>query len=413
MPLITNTDKPSAAVSVFLWLMSFEIHLETAMENNHFDCIVIGFGGVGSAALRYAALNGWKVIGIDRFGPAHNHGSSHGQTRVIRKSYFEHPNYVPLLQDAYKMWDELNKRHRTAPEIKELLTQCGVLQIGPAGGSVVSGVLNSAKEHNISVEQFSAEDVHKRLPIINVPEGHVGVFEPDGGFLRVELCVAAMIKQALAAGATIKSGVCIDRWNVDDSGVVRVQSEQGSWSADRMIVCAGAWTSDVLGNLNLPLKLLAKQQHWYQLDRVEQKLVNQFPCFLFEQDDGACFYGTPELDTLGMKVCEHSGGLPIESPHQLDQSIDSEQQARVEGFLDQHFHFTKKRLVHHSMCMYTMTPASHFILDIHPDHSQIAYAAGLSGHGFKFAPVLGKRLVDMLDGEVDPRFDFLRNPKSA
>lgn len=383
------------------------------MEHNHFDCIVIGFGGVGSAALRYAALNGWKVLGIDRFGPAHNRGSSHGQTRVIRKSYFEHPNYVPLLQDAYGMWDELNKRHRTAPEVKELLTQCGVLQVGPADGTVVNGVLNSAQEHGLKVEQFSADDVHKRLPILKVPEGHVGVFEPGGGFLRVELCVAAMIKQALAAGATIESGVCIDQWSVDATGAVHVKSEQGSWSADRMIVCAGAWTNEILGDVRLPLKLLAKQQHWYQLDRVEQKLVNQFPCFLFEQNDGSCFYGTPELDTLGMKVCEHSGGQPINSPGQLDQSIDPDQQARVEAYLDQHFHFTKKRLVHHSMCMYTMTPSEHFILDTHPDHSQIAYAAGLSGHGFKFAPVLGKRLVDMLSGKQDARFDFLRKPKPA
>jgi len=119
------------------------------MEHNHFDCIVIGFGGVGSAAMRYAALNGWKVLGIDRFGPAHNRGSSHGQTRVIRKSYFEHPNYVPLLQEAYERWDELNKRHRTAPEVKELLTQCGVLQVGPGDGTVVNGVLKSAQEHGV------------------------------------------------------------------------------------------------------------------------------------------------------------------------------------------------------------------------------------------------------------------------
>jgi monomeric sarcosine oxidase len=383
------------------------------MEDHHFDCIVVGFGGVGSAALRYAALNGWKVLGIDRFGPAHNRGSSHGQTRVFRKSYFEHPDYVPLLKDAYPMWDELNKRHRTAPEVKELLTQCGVLQIGPADGSVINGTLDSARQYDLKIEQFSADAIHKRLPILKVPQGHVGVFEPDGGFLRVELCVAAMIKQALAAGAQIESGVCIDQWNVDNSATVHVTSQQGSWSADRMIVCAGAWTNEILGDLGLPLKLLAKQQHWYQLDRVDQKLVNEFPCVLFEQDDGSCFYGTPELDTLGMKVCEHSGGQPIDAAGQLNQSIDHEQESRVEGFLDQHFHFTKKRLVHHSMCMYTMTPSENFILDTHPDYSQIAYAAGLSGHGFKFAPVLGKRLVDMLDGKSDARFDFLLAPSAA
>ncbi len=381
------------------------------MEQNHFDCIVVGFGGVGSAAMRYAALHGWNVLGIDRFGPANNRGSSHGQTRVIRKSYFEHPDYVPLLQDAYECWDELNKRHRTAPEVKELLTQCGVLQVGPEDGTVVRGVLNSAGQHGLAVERFTSDEIHRRLPILNVPDGHVGVFEPEGGFLRVELCVAAMIKQALANGATMKSGVQVNAWQVDDHGTVHLQSNQGSWSADRMIVCAGPWTGQLLEGVDLGLTLLAKQQHWYQLDRVEQKRVNQFPCFLFEQSDGACFYGSPELDTLGMKVCEHTGGRPLESADQLDRGIDPDQQTRVETFLKQHFHFTKQRLVHHSMCMYTMSPEERFILDHHPDHQQIVFAAGLSGHGFKFAPVLGRRLVQMLDGTPDPKFDFLRTPK--
>ena len=378
------------------------------MNESHFDCIVVGFGGVGSAALRYAAQKGWRVLGIDRYGPANNQGSSHGQTRVIRKSYFEHPDYVPLLLDSYERWDELNKRHRTSPEIKELKTDSGVLQIGPENGVVVSGVLDSAAKNGLTIERFTADEIHRRLPILNVPQNHVGVYEPDGGFLRVELCVAAFIKQAIVAGAELRSNVSVTSWHVDDRGVVHVQTDEGNFSADRMIVTAGPWAAQLLGDLNLPLKLLAKQQHWYQLDRVEQKLLNQFPCVLMEQDNEEVFYATPELDTLGMKVCQHSGGRPLDSADALSRDLDVVQQQHVEDFLKRYFHFSKMRMVHHSMCMYTMAPEQKFIVDVHPQHSNVAYAAGLSGHGFKFAPSIGHRLVEMLEGTADERFDFLK-----
>lgn len=377
-------------------------------SDNHFDCIVIGFGGMGSAALRFAALSGRKVLGIDQHGPAHTHGSSHGQTRVIRKSYFEHPDYVPLLVESYDLWDELNRRHRTNPETKELLTRCGVLQVGPADGQVLTGVLASAKAHDLKVEQFTREQITRRLPILKVPQHHQGVFEPEGGFLRVEICVAAFLKQAIVHGAQLMSNTTLQLIDGGD-GRLRAQTSRGEFTADQMIVTAGPRSQSVLPQLNLPLKVLAKQQHWYQIDRVDQKLVNEFPCVFFEHDDGSCFYATPELDTLGMKVCEHTGGDVVDDLSQFSGDLSDSQKARVDDFLSDHFHFTKSRLVHHSMCKYTMTPDSHFIVDRHPVHSQLVYAAGFSGHGFKFAPAIGKRLVGMLDGETDSRFDFLKS----
>ena len=379
-----------------------------SQSKQHFDCIVIGFGGMGSAAMRYAAMTGRSVLGIDQHGPAHTHGSSHGQTRVIRKSYFEHPDYVPLLLESYELWDELNRRHRTNPETKELLTQCGILQIGLPDGEVVTGVLASAAAHDLKVEQFSRAQISRRLPILNVPDGHEGVFEPDGGFLRVELCVAAYLKQAMVHGAEVMSNTTVASVDPGDGAHLRVHTSEGTFTADQVIVTAGAWSNQLLPGLNLPLKVLAKQQHWYQIDRVDNKLINEFPCTFFEHEDGSSFYVTPELDTLGMKVCEHSGGEAVSDLSQFSNELSETQKSRTDEFLKASFHFTKSRLVHHSMCKYTMTPDSHFIVDRHPDIPQLVFAAGFSGHGFKCAPVIGKRLVAMLDGEEDPRFEFLK-----
>ena len=161
-----------------------------------YDLIVIGFGGVGSATMYQAAKKGWKVLGIDQFGPSHNKGSSHGQTRIIRKAYFEHPNYVPLAKEAFERWDELNDRHRTRPDIKQLLEPAGVLQIGHPNSEVIVGVQKAAAEHGLKLEQFSPDQIHQRLPILNISPDHIGLFEPEAGFLRVEQCVAAHLAQA-------------------------------------------------------------------------------------------------------------------------------------------------------------------------------------------------------------------------
>ena len=353
-------------------------------------------------------MSGRKVLGIDQHGPAHTHGSSHGQTRVIRKAYFEHPSYVPLVLESYDLWDELNLRHRTNLETKELLTKCGVLQIGPADGEVIQGVLASAAAYDLKVERFTRDQITHRLPILKVPDGHEGIFEPDGGFLRVELCVAAFIKQALVHDAKLMSNTTVTQIECVDSVLMRVHTSNGEFTCGQIIVAAGAWSSDVMPELNLPLQVLAKQQHWYQIDRVDNKLVNEFPCTFFEREDGSCFYVTPELDTLGMKVCEHTGGDELSQLSQFSNKLDEDQRKRTDEFLVDSFNFTKSRLVHHSMCKYTMTPDSHFIVDRHPVHPQLVFAAGFSGHGFKFAPAVAKRLVGMLDGQTDERFDFLK-----
>ena len=170
-----------------------------------YDCIVIGFGGMGSAALREAARLGWSVLGIDRYGPVHDRGSSHGRSRIIRRAYFEHPSYVPLLHRAFEMWDELTRRHRTSPDVKEIMTPAGLLQVGHPDSTVIRGIEASAKEHDLPLERFSPREIEERLPIFKIPPDQIGLFEPSAAILHVELCVAAMINQATKLGAELRS----------------------------------------------------------------------------------------------------------------------------------------------------------------------------------------------------------------
>jgi sarcosine oxidase len=373
-----------------------------------FDCIVIGFGGVGSGALWEGAKRGWSMLGLDRFGPAHDRGSSHGHTRIIRRAYFEHPNYVPLVERSFELWDELTKRHRTAPEVKPLLIPTGLLQVGPKNSDVIRGVETSAVQHGLRVERFTPAEIKERLPILRVPQHHVGVYEPGAGVLQVELCVAAMIQQATKLGATIMADCPVSAWEIADDGSVVVECGDQEFVGDHLLIAGGAWSNHLLSELGLNLTVLRKQQQWFQLDRVEQKLVNRFPAFLFEQDDGDVFYGIPEINYLGMKVAEHSGGEEVSDPSLLNRELNETELQRVEQFLKQHFHFGYHRLVHFSQCMYTMSRDGHFIVDQYPHLPQVAFAAGLSGHGFKFAPLLGQYLIRLVAGEQDEQLAFLK-----
>ncbi|MFK7765979.1 MAG: N-methyl-L-tryptophan oxidase [Mariniblastus sp.] len=373
-----------------------------------YDCIVLGFGGVGSAALREAAKQGWSVLGIDRHGPAHDQGSSHGQTRIIRRAYFEHPSYVPLANKAFEMWDELTLRHRTSPTVKELIRKTGLLQIGHPDSEIITGVSKSAEKHGLKLERFTAKEIQARLPIFKIDPEHIGLFEPDAGYLKVELCVAAMVSQAVKHGAELSSNTSVLGWKVDDSGNVVVTTDRGEFSGKRLIIAAGAWSAEVLKGLDLGLQVVQKQQQWFQLDRVDHKIESEFPCFLLEQTDGDCFYGLPEIDYLGFKVCEHTGGIPISCPADISRELNKTALARTRTFMRTYMEFGKSRLVHHSNCMYTMSPDGHFFVDHFPGHSNVVFAAGLSGHGFKFTPVLGKHLVDLLNGECEPEMEFLK-----
>jgi sarcosine oxidase len=366
-----------------------------------FDCIVLGVGGVGSAALYHLARRGARVLGLDRFTPGHDRGSSHGETRVIRLAYFEHPDYVPLLHRAYTLWEELaSQRDET------LYVQTGILEIGPRDGEVVPGVTKAARQHGLDVEELSAVDIRQGYPGIQLPEDWAGIFESRGGYLRVEACVRAHADEAVQHGAHLRTGEVIEGWDIDGDSVV-VHTHQETYRAQQLIVTAGAWAPQLLESLGVHLTVLRKPLLWYRTQTPNYHVDNGFPVWLFETSSGT-FYGFPEIDTIGIKVAEHSHGSPVDDPLALDSRLLPEDRQPVESFLAAHLPEVSRECLYHTVCMYTMTPDQHFLIDRHPQHAQVCFAAGLSGHGFKFATVLGEILAQLTwDGETPQPIGFL------
>ncbi|MEE4109114.1 MAG: N-methyl-L-tryptophan oxidase [Halieaceae bacterium] len=353
----------------------------------HYDLIVLGTGAIGGAAMFHATRRGLTTLGLDRFPPGHDRGSSHGESRLIRLSYIEHPDYVPMLRRSYALWDELDPG---------LLHRSGIAYIGPPQGATLQGVLASAREHDLLVETRPPE----AFPHFKLPEGHGLVFEPDGGWLPVERCVETHIARAVAAGAEHRWGESILSWEETAHGVI-VRTDVAEYRAARLIVAAGAWSDDLLKRLALPLTVQRKHLHWFECDDERYRTG-----FFFERDEGD-FYGFPARNGR-LKLAEHSGGETISDPLGASTEPDPEDSGRIDEFVRRCLPGVRGARVEHKTCFYTRTPDHHFILDHYPGSRRIAFAAGLSGHGFKFAPVLGEQLVQLVeDGETRLDTSFL------
>ena len=369
----------------------------------HFDTIVVGTGGMGSAALHHLAARGARVLGIDRFPCAHDRGSSHGHTRLIRLAYFEHPDYVPLLRRAYELWRELEQKSG-----RPLLVESGLVTAGPPAGHVVAGLLASAATHSLPVERLSVPEAARRYPGLRLAEDWEIAFEACAGYLFVEECVRAHTLLAVNAGAELEYGAAVRRWRADAAGVV-VETDRESFSAGSLVLTSGAWTSDLLQVPGLRLEVLRKALFWYRPEPSRAMLyaAGTLPCFAFDTPAGF-FYGFPSLDNRGVKVAEHTGGRPVSDPLSLDRTLDRQEQARVEEVIASHLPGLGREMSSHAHCLYTMSPDGHFALGLHQEHSRVTIAAGFSGHGFKFASVIGEVLADLaLSGTTRHPLGFL------
>ncbi|MGI8982615.1 MAG: N-methyl-L-tryptophan oxidase [Pirellulaceae bacterium] len=369
---------------------------------NHYDAIVLGTGGVGSAAAFHLARRGARVLGLDRFPGGHDRGSSHGQTRIIRQAYFEHADYVPLLRRAYELWAELES---LADE--KLFHQVGLLQIGPPEGYVIGGVLGAANQHGLVVDELTAAQSQARFPGFRVPAGMVGVFEPAAGYLKVERCVLAHLAAARQHGAELRTGITVQSWSSDEGGAF-VNTDQGIFTADKLVITAGAWAPQLLADLGIPMTVRRKHLHWFECDNPVYRGPNA-PTFFYELPHGL-FYGFPAVDDLGVKVAEHSGGETVTDPLTDQRRLEEQDLARVRDFVATILLGVNEsaRLTRHEVCFYTMSPDEQFIIDTHPQHKNVVFSAGLSGHGFKFTSVLGEIMADLaFTGTTNQPIGFL------
>lgn len=372
-----------------------------------YDVIVIGTGGVGSAAAFHLARRGCRVLGLDRFPGGHDRGSSHGHTRIMRMAYFEHSNYVPLLRRAYELWRELEDF-----QDQQLYSEVGLLQIGPDPGIVVPGVLASARQHNLPIEKLDQAALRSRFPGYLLPAGNSAVFERHAGFLFVEKCVLAHLDEARKLGAELRVGPAVVNWSASAAGV-KVETDQGKFHAHSLIVAAGAWAGKLLSDLDIPLHVRRKHLHWYRTTSDVYQASRGGPAFLYETADG-CFYGFPQIDARGVKVAEHSGGTIVADPLGDDRSVEPRDRQRVDAFLSRHMPGVSHEPTDHVVCYYTMSPDEQFVVDRHPEHANVCFAAGLSGHGFKFTCVLGEILAELAtSGKTTHPIEFLNCRRST
>jgi sarcosine oxidase len=372
------------------------------MSGQTFDVIVVGLGAMGSAAARELARRGTRVLGLEQYPLGHDQGSSHGRTRIIRRAYYEHPDYVPLVSRAFEGWRDLERQTDC-----RLLTDCPCLSFGPPGCELVEGVLQSAQQHQLPVEKLSPSEVCKCFPAFRLDPKTIAVLEPSAGILAVEDCVRTLQDQAIRNGALLYQDEPVRSWKATPTGV-SVTTGASRYEADRLVLTAGPWAGQLFGDLGVPLKLMRQVPLWFHPTKPSLFGPDMFPIFIADTPEGY-FYGIPAVDEGGLKVAEHYGAPEVDSPSEINRSFTSVDEIPVRRFIQQWLPDANGLLLHASVCTYTLTPDRHFIIDRHPLHSQVAVAAGFSGHGFKFAPVVGEVLADLtLEGKTNRPIDRFR-----
>jgi len=362
--------------------------------------IVLGLGAMGSATALQLATRGHRVLGFDHFTPPHRYGSSHGQSRMIRQAYWEDSRYVPLVVRAYELWRKLE-----VDTGQSLLRTIGGLMIGPLGGDLVARSTSSAELFRLPHRLLSATEIRRQYPAFRVEDDWVALWERDAGYLHPEACIEQQLRRSVVAGAELHFEEPATEWNALPGGGVTVRSVRKTYSADQLVIAAGAWAPQVLRGLQLPLSVT--RQVVFRFDpagHVDHFRPERMPVFIRAMETGQpLLYGFPLTgsDSEGVKVGLH-GSRDFCTPETVDRTIHSEDERIIRENLVQALPSLSGRLLHAETCLYTMTPDEHFVIDRHPEFPQVALAAGFSGHGFKFASVAGELLADLVTGSKSP-----------
>lgn len=358
------------------------------------DVIVVGVGTAGSATLWRLARRGASVIGVEQYAPGHDLGSGHGESRIIRTAYFEHPSYVPLVRTAWRLWHELERLTGT-----DLLTRTGALMLGPPDGELVTGVLRSAKEHDLTYEVLDAAACGTRYPQHVLAPDEVAVFEPEAGFVRAEAGIRAMADAAVTAGAQLLTGEPVGSVEPAGDGV-RVRVGARALTARRAVICAGAWTPNLVPGLSGALRVERQVPMWFAARDPASIAPDRFPVFVREYD-GRYLYGLPSLDGATAKVGIHHEGVTT-SPDTVDRTVNATDIAALREPVQRFLPGLDPVPVRGTVCLYANTPDEHFVVGSLPHAPEITIVSACSGHGFKFAPAIGEIAADLVrDGGTE------------
>ncbi len=359
------------------------------------EVIVIGLGAMGSAAAQHLAERGYRVRGFDQYLPPHTHGSSHGLTRIFRQAYFEDHRYVPLLVRSFELWKKLERDTGT-----HLLHLPGALVIGPRDGQLVKRSAESAGQFNLPYQLLNATELKQRYPSFNVRPDTCALLEANAGYLLPEACVEQQLRQAARAGAQLHTNEAVLDWHAGQGGSgVSVRTATGTYTADHLVVTAGPWAPQLLAGLGLPMRVTRQVLYWFEpKESIEHFREERFPVYVIEEE-GDCkpIYGFPLTGPVseGVKVALH-GSDEVCTPDSICRDIRASDEYSIRDRLAETLPGLAGRLLHAETCLYTMTPDEHFLLGAHPHHPAVTIAAGFSGHGFKFAPVIGEVIAEMV-----------------
>lgn len=358
-----------------------------------YDVIVIGVGSMGSSACYHLASRGVNVLGIEQFDITHELGSHTGQSRLIRKAYFEHPDYVPLLHKAYDGWRTLEQQSG-----QQFYWETGIAYFGKEDDAIMQGVQKSAQMYDLKLNKLNNTDVKDRWPQFNIPDDYQCLFEPEAGFITPERAIRTLVKMSQDLGAKIKTNEAVINWELHENGVT-VITNKGEYRAAKVIFTAGAFTGNIL-DLKTDLKVTRQYLSWLNEEKQHSFQINDLPCWMIsEPNAGGPYYGFPRMPDShtgprGMKIAHHKPG-EIFNDSENSAAIASEEKL-LNDVLDRYFDNVTARVATVKSCKYTYTQDEHFVIDILPQHDQrVIIGCGFSGHGFKFVPVVGEALADL------------------
>ena len=353
-----------------------------------YDVIVVGVGGMGSAALYHLASRGARVLGLEQFDIPHEQGSSHGLTRIIRLAYWEHYSYVPLLRCAYKLWHDLE-----CAADEQLLVTTGSIDAAVENSPQTRGVLDACARFDLPHECFTGRSLALRFPGYRLPDEIVAVFQPEGGFLMSERCIVAHATLARRAGAVIRTGEQLLEWAETGSGL-EVRTDSQRYRARRLIFTAGAWTDKLLPKLHGVLAPERQVVLWTEPLQPEHFTIQTFPVFYIHVPEGS-FYGFPADGRLGFKIGKYHHRSQMVDPDAARVAIDDEDENILREAITRYFPGANGRTLALKSCLFTNTPDEHFLIGQLPGTPSVSYAAGFSGHGYKFCSVVGEILADL------------------
>jgi sarcosine oxidase len=399
-----------AMSSIAQSVQSLKEQMEKQIPSQHYDVIVLGVGSLGSATCYHLAKQGAKVLGLEQFDIPHEQGSHAGQSRIIRKAYFEHPDYVPLLEHAYKNWKELETRTGS-----QVYFPTGLLYLGPSDHGLLKGVHESADKYKVRVDSLSDEQMRRQYPQFNLPGDFEKLIEPDAGFLTPERAILLHAEQALRLGAHLRTKEKTLEFKPDAGGNMVVKTDKGTYTCHKLVITAGAWAGKLVPSLAPKLKVTRQILAWVQPKKWDDFELGKFPCWTVATPNfGGIFYGFPILPAgkfegpVGLKLGHHYEGL-VSDPDHVDRNPGPEEEQKLIGFLNKFMPNGYQATHVVKTCLYTYSPDENFVLDFLPEYgNKVAIATGCSGHAFKFAAGIGEIMADLaLKGKTEQPIGFL------